>query len=133
MHACAAPLFRASKHHSDGPDASLTHAQGGAKQRTMITEIAEIDVKPGAEAAFEAGVAAAAPLFEAAKGCLSFALTRSIEHPSRYRLLVGWASVEDHTEGFRASPAFAQWRALVGPHFAAPPRVEHVAEVLKAF
>jgi hypothetical protein len=35
----------------------------------VIHEIAHIDVKPGQEAAFEAGVAAAAPLFRRAQGC----------------------------------------------------------------
>jgi hypothetical protein len=27
--------------------------------------------------------------------------------------------------GFRQSPLFAEWRAIVGPFFAAPPNVEH--------
>ena len=40
----------------------------------MILEIAQIDVKPGMEAEFEAGVSNAAPLFRRAKGCISMAL-----------------------------------------------------------
>ena len=99
----------------------------------MIHEIALIEVKPGTEAAFEAAVVQAEPLFRAAKGCRSMVLQRSIEHPLQYRLVVGWDSVADHEEGFRASEQFAQWRALVGPHFAQPPKVEHVATVLTAF
>ena len=35
----------------------------------MVLEIAQIDVKPGLEAEFEAGVAKAAPIFRRAKGC----------------------------------------------------------------
>ena len=35
----------------------------------MILEIAQITVKPGLEAEFEAGVTRAAPLFARAKGC----------------------------------------------------------------
>ncbi|MGB7037378.1 MAG: antibiotic biosynthesis monooxygenase, partial [Xanthobacteraceae bacterium] len=35
----------------------------------MVTEIAQIEVKPGMEAEFESGVKSAAPLFKRAKGC----------------------------------------------------------------
>jgi heme-degrading monooxygenase HmoA len=53
-----------------------------------------------------------------------------IEDPSRYRLLVRWATLEDHTEGFRNSDAFPRWRALVSPFFASPPVVTHSEEVV---
>lgn len=99
----------------------------------MIHEIAEIEVIAGHEAAFEAAVADAAPNFQAARGCRSFALDRSIERPQVYRLVVGWDSVEDHMVHFRESDGFQAWRALAGPHFASPPRVEHVARVLDIF
>jgi heme-degrading monooxygenase HmoA len=97
----------------------------------MITEIAQIEVKPGSEADFEAAVAQARPLFLRAKGCHGIELQRSVEKPSRYRLMVKWATLENHTVDFRESPDFAAWRALAGPHFAAPPDVEHTANVLK--
>ncbi len=42
-------------------------------------------------------------------------------------------SLEDHTVGFRNSQAFADWRALVGPFFAAPPEVEHGAPLALGF
>ena len=53
----------------------------------MITEIAQIDVKPGTEKDFEAAVAKARPLFLRAKGGKGFELHKSIEKPSRYRLM----------------------------------------------
>ena len=99
----------------------------------MIHEIAEIEVTAGHEAAFEAAVTEAAPHFKAARGCRSFALDRSIEHPQRYRLMVGWDSVEDHMVHFRESTGFQAWRGLVSPYFAGPPRVEHVARVVDGF
>ncbi len=99
----------------------------------MITEIAQIDVKPGMEAEFEAGVKAAAPFFKRAKGCRSMELQRSIEKPSRYRLFVGWETVENHTVDFRGSADFQEWRKLVGHCFASPPEVEHVAHTLRGF
>ena len=55
---------------------------------TMILEIAQIDVKPGSEAEFEAGIERASAIFEAAKGCRSFEVRRSVEKPQRYRLLI---------------------------------------------
>jgi len=91
----------------------------------MIMEIAQIDVKSGMEADFETGVSNAVPLFKRAKGCKGVTLQRSHEKPARYRLFVQWETLENHTVDFRQSPAFAQWRALVGPYFAGLPVVEH--------
>lgn len=99
----------------------------------MIYEVAEIEVIAGSDASFEAAVAAAMPHFKSARGCRSFALNRSVEYPQRYRLVVGWDSVDDHMIHFRASEGFQAWRALVGAYFAAPPRVEHVTVVLPGF
>jgi heme-degrading monooxygenase HmoA len=99
----------------------------------MVLEIAQIDVKPGMEAEFEAGVAKAAPLFRRVKGCTAMALQRSVEKPARYRLFVQWATVENHTVDFRNSAEFLEWRKLVGHCFAAPPEVEHVREVVTVF
>ncbi len=72
----------------------------------MILEIAQITVKAGMENRFEAGVAEAKPLFQRAKGCLSMELVRSVEFPGRYRLLVGWETLENHTVDFRNSDDF---------------------------
>jgi heme-degrading monooxygenase HmoA len=99
----------------------------------MITEIAQIDVKPGMEADFEAGVAKAVPIFQRAKGCKGMQLQRSHEKPSRYRLFVSWETLENHTVDFRGSPDFQEWRKLVGHCFAAPPEVEHTALAFKGF
>jgi quinol monooxygenase YgiN len=106
-----------------------THKQGPI----MITEIAQIDVKPGTEAEFEKGVKQAVPIFKRAKGCRSMELRRSIEKPSRYRLFIGWDTVENHTNDFRGSADFQEWRKLVGHCFASPPDVEHVTEAVRGF
>jgi heme-degrading monooxygenase HmoA len=103
------------------------------KDQSMFLEIAQIDIKPGMEAEFEAGVGNAAPLFQRAKGCRSFSLQRGIENPSRYRLLIAWDTVENHTKDFYGSADWQQWRKLVAHYFAAPPEAEHVREVLKGF
>ncbi|HWM47431.1 MAG TPA: antibiotic biosynthesis monooxygenase family protein [Xanthobacteraceae bacterium] len=98
----------------------------------MVTEIAQIDVKPGMEAEFEEGVRKATPLFLRARGCKGLTLQRSIEKPQRYRLMVQWETLENHTVDFRGSEDFTAWRGHVGHCFAAPPEVEHTSAVLSA-
>lgn len=99
----------------------------------MVLEIAQIDVKQGMEAQFEAKVAEAMPLFRRAKGCRSMELHRSTELPSRYRLFVDWETLENHTVDFRQSEDFQQWRRLVGPCFETPPYVEHTTSAWFGF
>lgn len=99
----------------------------------MILEIAQIDVKPGLEAEFEAGVKKATPIFQRAKGCKGMELQRSVEKPNRYRLVVQWETVENHTKDFRCSPDFQEWRKLVGHCFESPPAVEHSRQAVKGF
>lgn len=96
----------------------------------MIYEIATIMIDPSKADEFEAAVAAARTHFEAAKGFISFGLQRSIEEPARYRLIVGWESVDAHMVDFRNSEGFQHWRALAGPFFVSPPNVEHVETVI---
>jgi len=95
----------------------------------MVTEIAHITIDPAQATQFEAAVARSAPLFRAASGCQGMALERTVEDPARYRLVIRWATLEDHTVAFRGSQAFVEWRALAGPFFAAPPVVEHMQAV----
>ena len=92
----------------------------------MIKELAEIDVRLGQETEFEQAVARAMPFFLRSKGCQGIRLHRSLEQPTRYRLIVEWETLEDHMVEFRNSDAFRQWRAIVGPFFAGTPRIEHL-------
>lgn len=96
----------------------------------MILERAIFAIKPGEAKAFESAFAKAGPLIRAAKGCIQADMRPGIENPDTYILLVLWNSVEDHMVGFRESPAFTEWRALLGPHFASPPAMEHYGEPL---
>jgi len=97
----------------------------------MITEVAQIEIKPGLESEFEAAVKKAEPLFQRAKGCRGMELLHSIEKPNRYRLFVYWETLENHTVDFRNSADFQEWRKLVGHCFAGPPEVEHALQVAK--
>ncbi|MFD7438203.1 cupin domain-containing protein [Streptomyces sp. NPDC059861] len=112
-------------------DAEDRHGTGEAG--TVVREVARITVRPGREAAFEAAVAAAAPLFQGARGARTLVLERSHEDPLEYRLVVTWESVRDHLEGFRGSPEFLQWRRLIADSVAGQPEVAHFHHVLTAF
>lgn len=96
----------------------------------MILERALITVKPGQAEAFKAAFVQARPHIEGAKGCRKVEMRQGIENPEDYLLLVWWDTLEDHTVGFRESPAFTEWRAILGPLFAAPPAVVHHHEPL---
>jgi len=91
----------------------------------MILEIAMLDVRPGQEDGFERAFSRASAIIASMPGHVSHELQRCIENPSRYALLVRWETLEDHTEGFRGSPQYQEWKALLH-HFYDPfPTVEH--------
>ena len=99
----------------------------------MILELADIRIQPGQQTAFnEAIERGLRTVISGAHGFNRFKLNQGIENPERYMLQIFWATLEDHTVGFRESPAFANWRAIVGPFFAAPPVVEHFELLLKS-
>ena len=98
----------------------------------MIIEFAQLTIRPGSEEQFEAVFPTAIKVLGTSKGYLSHELRRSMETPNRYALIVQWQTLEDHTVGFRGSPAFTQWRGHVGPFFESPPAVEHFQSVVSA-
>jgi heme-degrading monooxygenase HmoA len=91
----------------------------------MILEVAVLQIKPGEGQKFEKAFPEAEKVLAQAKGHLSHELRRCIETRDRYLLLVRWETLTDHTEGFRGSLLFQQWRAVIGPFFAGAPVVEH--------
>jgi heme-degrading monooxygenase HmoA len=96
----------------------------------MILEIAILNVIPDQQAAFEAAFNSAASILASMPGYISHELRRSIEHPNQYILLVKWQTLEDHTVGFRGSPQYQEWKALLH-HFYDPfPTVEHYSTPL---
>jgi heme-degrading monooxygenase HmoA len=96
----------------------------------MVLEHAILDVSPGDESRFEAAFSSAHPLIASMPGFRSLRLERCLEQPSRYLLLVEWERLEDHTEGFRRSSKYDEWRRLLH-HFYDPfPVVEHYESVV---
>ncbi len=97
--------------------------------QVMILEVGLIDVLPGREDEFAAAYRQARPILAGTPGFRSVRMTRGVESPSRFVLLVEWDSIEAHLENFRATERFIRWRALIGQHFATPPVVEHFTDV----
>jgi heme-degrading monooxygenase HmoA len=92
----------------------------------MILELADIRIHPGQQAGFDEAIRRGiATVIAKAKGFQGYRVNKGIESPERYILQIFWATLENHTVDFRGSPAFAEWRAIVGPFFAVPPHVEH--------
>ncbi|MGE0330026.1 MAG: antibiotic biosynthesis monooxygenase [Ramlibacter sp.] len=99
----------------------------------MILELADIRIAPGQQAAFDEAIQRGlATVISRAKGFQGFKVNKGIESPERYILQIFWDTLEDHTVAFRGGPLFAEWRAIVGPFFAAPPVVEHFELLAKS-
>ncbi len=99
----------------------------------MILELADIRIHPGQPTEFEKAielglntVACKAKRFQGGE------VNRGIQNPERYALQIFGDTLEDHTMGFRQSPLFTEWCAIVGSFFAAPPHVEHFELTLKS-
>jgi heme-degrading monooxygenase HmoA len=95
----------------------------------MVLEIGLIQVTPGSEDDFAAAYRKARPILTSTPGCRSVRMTRGIESPSRFVLLVEWDTIEAHEHDFRGTDRFIRWRELIGPYFAEPPAVEHAVDV----
>ena len=91
----------------------------------MILEVAILDVKPVETDAFEAAFQQAQSIISSMAGYGGHQLQKCIERDNRYLLLVTWQTLEDHTQGFRWSEEYKQWKTLLN-HFYDPfPTVEH--------
>ncbi len=96
----------------------------------MILEVVIIQIKAGQEAAFETAFTEASKILASSKGYIGHELRRCIETPGRYLNLVRWESVDDHMVGFRGSPQFQEYRALVSPFYESPTQMEHYTLVM---
>ncbi len=99
----------------------------------MILELADIRIQPGKQAEFDAAIRKGVETVIArARGFKGYKVNKGVESPERYLLMIFWETLENHTVDFRGSPAFAEWRAIVGPYFASPPAVEHFSLLAKS-
>ena len=91
----------------------------------MILEVAILNIIPGQEAAFERAFNTAQTVIAPMPGYIRHDLKRCVEKPSRYLLLVNWKTLEDHTQGFRGSTEYQEWKALLHHYYDPFPEVEH--------
>lgn len=98
----------------------------------MILEVAILEVVPGQESEFEAAFAKAQEIIASMRGYLDHRLSRCMERPNRYILLVHWETLEDHTVGFRRAPEYREWKALLHHYYDPFPDVEHYRPILPA-
>jgi heme-degrading monooxygenase HmoA len=98
----------------------------------VITEHALLEVTPGQEETFVAAMGSAKRHIAGSPGFVSLRVERCLERPHCFLLLVEWEHLEDHTEGFRGSAAYEEWRSALH-HFYDPfPVVEHFEPVVTA-
>jgi quinol monooxygenase YgiN len=91
----------------------------------MFIERAEIPVKPGMEEEFAAVMRQKGrTILENAPGCSSVTIGRGVENPGTFILLLEWDAVESHI-ALTKTPAFDEFKSLVGPFFAGASKMEH--------
>src|SRR5262245_50106745 len=95
----------------------------------MVLEVAILNVRPGETAAFEASFREAQPILSRSGGYQRHELRRCVENELQYLLLVWWETLESHTEGFRRSPDYPRWSALLHRFYDPFPTVEHYVAV----
>ena len=95
----------------------------------MILVVAILNVKNSKEKDFELAFTKAQEIIRSSKGYIKHQLQKCIEIKGKYILLVEWESLEDHTEGFRKSKEYGEWKKMLH-HFYDPfPTVEHFYEI----
>lgn len=67
--------------------------------------------------AFERAYAEGGRVLRASPHCLAFEVGRGVEEPESYIVRIEWDSVEGHEQGFRKSPEFGDFFAVVKPFF----------------
>ena len=94
-----------------------------------VLEQAMLPVRKGREEEFIAAFAEAKTIIASMPGFQGVSLSRRIERPNEFLLLVSWRNLEDHTVGFRESEQYGAWKALLH-HFYDPfPQVDHFLPV----
>lgn len=95
----------------------------------MITELAILNVKPGMNSAFESAVNKAGTIISSMPGYQDHEVLKCIEEENKYMLRVLWESLEAHTEGFRKSEQYQDWKKLLHHYYDPFPIVEHYQSI----
>lgn len=79
----------------------------------MILEVATLNIIAGEENVFLKAFSKAKEIIATMEGYISHQLNRCIENSNRFILLVEWEKLTDHTEEFRQSKEYQEWKRLL--------------------
>jgi len=97
----------------------------------MVLEVAVLYVREGEETQFENDFLIAGACIRSVKGYLGHSLQKCLEQKNKYLLMVNWESLTDHTEGFRGSVAYLDWKNALHHYYDPFPVVEHYSPVVE--
>lgn len=95
----------------------------------VVLEAIMLQVKDGMEQEYEDNFKEASAILSSAKGYISHEWQRCIEQKGKYLLMIKWETLEDHTIGFRESPAFQEWKKLLHHFYDPAPTVQHFTKI----
>lgn len=82
----------------------------------MIVEYTRYKIDESRRNAFEQDYKKSGESLATSTHCLAYELSRCTEDPEHYILRIEWDSEEGHLKGFRSSPEFKAFFALVQPY-----------------
>ncbi|AQY50074.1 antibiotic biosynthesis monooxygenase [Listeria weihenstephanensis FSL R9-0317] len=96
----------------------------------MILESALLQVTQGNTDAFEKDFAIASRIIASMPGYISHELHHCLEESTNYLLLVQWETLADHTDGFRKSAGYEDWKKLLHHYYNPFPEVRHFTRII---
>lgn len=98
----------------------------------MILEVANLYVKDNEQDEFEKDFVIASNYICTIDGYIKHSLSKCIEVQNKYILLVEWENLESHTEGFRNSTQYLEWKKLLHHYYEPFPIVEHFEPIYQS-
>jgi quinol monooxygenase YgiN len=81
---------------------------------------------------FERAYAEAARSLAGSSHCRSYEIARCVEEPASYVVRIEWDSLDGHLQGFRSSPEFREFFALVRPFVEQIDEMRHYEPLARA-
>ncbi|ABO13631.2 antibiotic biosynthesis monooxygenase family protein [Acinetobacter baumannii] len=91
----------------------------------MSIEHVHLSIKSGQSEAFLKAFEQAKHIVYPMEGFNSVQLIKHATDPHHYILMIFWDEIENHTEGFRKSEAYQEWKKLLHPFYDPMPTVEY--------
>jgi quinol monooxygenase YgiN len=98
----------------------------------VVIEYIRYSIPQEQREAFERAYAEAGNSLTASSHCRSYEITRCVEEPASYVVRIEWDSLDGHLQGFRSSPEFREFFALVRPFVDAIEEMRHYEQLATA-